>query len=366
MLNKKYAEKLSELMLKEKIDVTIIGPSVDLYFLTGFNVHVCERFQAFFYQADGKYFHISPQMYFEEAQTNLGQDTDIFMWRDSENFLDAIKAVDQKYNLRGKTIAINSAIRGIDLIDIERQIPAKFVNGHDMLESLRTKKDESEVEKLRKAAHIADEVAGEIINYIKPGLTEKDIKEKIEELFTQKGVPIAFNPIVASGPNSSMPHYCEDSRVIQEKDIIILDFGCRYEDYCSDISRTVFVGGVTEEEEKIYNIVLEANKAAEERVRIGVSAEEIDKAAREIITREGYGENFLNRTGHGIGISVHEAPYIRTGNKQILEKGMSFSVEPGIYLPGKFGIRIEDIVVVGDEGADILNRFSKEITVINK
>ncbi len=364
MLNKKYADRLSELMVKDGIDVIIIGPSVDLYYLTGFNVHVCERFQASFYLTDGKYFHISPQLYFEEAQINLGYDTDITMWRDSESFLDAIEAVNQKYNLEGKTIAINSAIRGIDLIDIETKLKAKFVNGHDLLETLRVRKDTSEVEKLRKAAHIADEVVGEVIKFIKPGITEKDIKEKIEELFTQRGVPMSFNPIVASGPNSSMPHYCDDSGVIQEKDIIIMDLGCQYEDYCSDISRTVFVGGITEEEEKIYNIVLKANITAEEKVRIGVSAEDVDRAAREIITREGYGENFLNRTGHGIGISVHEAPYIRTSNKQILEKGMAFSVEPGIYIPGKFGIRIEDIVVVGDRGADILNRFSKEIIVI--
>lgn len=364
MLNKKHAERLGELLRKEGIDVVIVGPSVDLYYLTGFNVHVCERFQAFFFQSDGKYYHISPQLYFEEAQTNLGQDTDIFMWKDSENFLDAIEAVNQKYGLEGKTIAINSAIRGIDLIDIQTKLKADFVNGNDLMETLRVRKDESEVEKLRKAAHIADEVVGEVIEYIKPGMTEKDIKEKIEELFTQKGVCMAFNPIVASGPNSSMPHYCDDSRVIQEKDIIIMDLGCQYEDYCSDISRTVFVGGITEEEKKIYNIVLEANKTAEEKVKNGVTAEDVDKAARDVITREGYGENFLNRTGHGIGISVHEAPYIRTGNRQILEKGMSFSVEPGIYIPGKFGIRIEDIVVVGDKGADILNRFSKEIIVI--
>lgn len=364
MLNKKYADRLHGLLLEKKIDVVIIGPSVDLYYLTGFNVHVCERFQAFFFQADGKYYHISPHLYFEEAQTNLGLDTDIFMWRDSENFLDAIEAVNQKYRLERKTIAINNAIRGIDLIDIQNRIRAKFINGHDILEQLRVRKDDIEVKKLRKAAHIADEVVEEVIEYIKPGMTEKNIKEKIEELFTKKGVPMAFNPIVASGPNSSMPHYCDDSRTIQEKDIIIMDLGCQYEDYCSDISRTVFIGGITEEERKIYNIVLEANKTAEEKVKIGVTAEDVDKAARDVITRGGYGENFLNRTGHGIGISVHEAPYIRTGNKQVLEKGMAFSIEPGIYLPGKFGIRIEDIVVVGAKGADILNRFSKEIIII--
>ncbi len=266
--------------------------------------------------------------------------------------------------MTGKTIAINSTIRGIDLLELKDQLSAKFVNGHDILETLRVKKDKSEVEKLRRAAQIADEVIGETIAYINPGMTEKDIKKKIEELFIQRGVNLAFDPIVASGSNNSMPHYCDDSRIIEEEDILILDLGCQYEGYCSDISRTVFVGKISEEQKKVYNIILRANKAAEERARAGVSAEEVDKAARNIITQAGYGQYFINRTGHGIGVSVYEAPYIRTGNKQVLEQGMSFSIEPGIYLRNRFGMRIEDIVVIGEKGPDILNNFSKEIIVI--
>jgi len=364
MLNQRYINNLRELMVKNNIDVMIIGPSVDLNFLTGFNPHICERFQAFFFLSNGEYFHISPQLYFEEAESHLGSDTDIFMWKDSENFVEAIKAANYKYHLEGKTIALNNAIRGIDLIDIAEILPAKYVNGHDILEMLRIKKDSDEVEKLRKAAQIADEVMAETINFIGPGIIERDIKKKIEELFTKKGVDLAFNPIVASGPNSSMPHYCADARVIQEKDIIILDLGCQYQGYCSDLSRTVFVGEITAEQRKIYDIVLRANRAGEEAALPDVTAEEVDQAARDIIEREGYGQYFLNRTGHGIGISVHEAPYIKPGNKQILERGMAFSVEPGIYLKNRFGIRIEDIVIIGDERADTLNNFSKEIIVI--
>lgn len=364
MLKNKYAGILQELMVKNNIDTLIIGPSDDLYYLTGFNVHVCERFQALFFLADGNYFHISPQMYLEEAEKNLGSKTDILVWTDSGSFLDAINKANQKYQLAGKRIAINSAIRGIDLIDIMDELPAKYINGHEVLELLRIKKDQSEVEKLQQASRLADEVVEEIIDYISPGMTEKDIKEKIVELFAEKGAGLAFTPIVASGPNSSMPHYCDDSRVIQEQDIIVMDFGCQYEGYNSDITRTVFVGEATEEQKKVYDIVLKANRAAEAKVRVGVSAEEVDKAAREVISREGYGEFFLTRTGHGIGISVHEAPYIRTGNKQILEEGMAFSIEPGIYLKDKFGVRIEDIVVVGAREANILNKSSKEIIII--
>jgi Xaa-Pro dipeptidase len=365
MLNKKYIDKLCGLMVKNNVDAMMIGPSVDLEFLTDFNPSICERFQAFFILSNGECFHISPQLYLEEAEKYLDNRTEIFMWRDSDIFLDAIRVASQKYHLNGKTIAINNVIRGIDLIDIKKILNAKFINGHDILENIRVIKDKDEIIKLRESAKLADEVIGETINYIRPGVTERDIKNKIEELFMQKGADgLSFEPIIASGPNSSMPHYCEDSRVIQGKDIIILDLGCKYKSYCSDISRTVFVGEITDEEKKVYDIILRANKAGEETAKQGVKAEDVDKASRDIIKSEGYGQYFLNRTGHGIGITVHEAPYIRTGNKQRLEKGMAFSVEPGIYMQNKFGMRIEDIVVVGADGPEVLNNFTKEIIVI--
>jgi len=365
MLNKKYVDKLCGIMVKNNIDVIMISPSVDLEFLTNFSPTICERFQAFFLLSNGEYFHISPQLYLEEAEKYLGSSTDIFMWKDSDIFIDAISVASQKYHLNGKTIAINNTIRGIDLIDIEEILNAKFVNGHNILENLRVIKDKYEIEKLRESAKIADKVMGEIIDYISPGITEENLAKKIEELFMQKGADgLAFKPSVISGPNSSKPHYRENSRIIEEKDIIILDMGCKYKSYCSDTSRTVFVGGITDEQKKVYGIILRANEAGEKMAKQGVIAEDVDKASRDIIEGEGYGQYFLNRTGHGIGISVHEAPYIRTGNKQILKKGMAFSVEPGIYMQNKFGMRIEDIVVIGANGPEVLNNFTKEIIVI--
>lgn len=365
MLNQKYVDKLCKIMIKNEIDAIMIGPSVDLEFLTNFNPCICERFQAFFILPNGESFHISPELYLEEAEKCLDSHTEIFMWKDSDIFLDAIKGASHKYCLNDKTIAINNAIRGIDLIDIKEILNAKFINGHDILENLRVIKDEDEIKKLKDAAKIADEVMGETINYISPGITEGDIKKKIEELFIQKGAEgLAFKPGVISGPNSSKPHYNKDLRTIEKKDIIILDIGCKVEGFCSDISRTVFVGGISDEEKKIYSIVLRANEAGERIAKKDVTAEDVDKASRGVIKKEGYEKYFLNRTGHGIGFAVHEAPYIRTGNKQRLKKGMAFSIEPGIYLPNKFGIRIEDIVVIGTDGAVILNNFTKEIIVI--
>jgi len=365
MLNKKYSDKLCEIMVKNNVDATMIGPSADLKFLMNYSPQPDERFQSLFLLSDKRYFYISPELTYEEIRDKLDNDADIYKWGDHEEFSDIVADAMNKYKLSGKNIGVNNGIAAINLIDIKEKINTHFVNGHHIMEILRIVKDESEIEKLRKTAKLADEVMGETIDSICPGMTERDIKKKIEELFMQKGADgLSFEPIVASGPNSSMPHYCEDSRVIQKKDIIILDLGCKYKGYCSDISRTVFVGGITDEEKKVYDIILRANKAGEEAAKQGVKAEKVDKASRDIIKSEGYGQYFLNRTGHGIGISVHEAPYIRTGNKQILEKGMAFSVEPGIYMQNKFGMRIEDIVVIGDDGPEVLNKFTKEIIVI--
>lgn len=365
MLNKEYINKLCEIMNHHQIDAMMIGPSTDLEFLMKYSPHPDERFQALLILSDQRYFYISPELTYEEIKNRLEEDADIYRWGDHEEFSDIVATAMDRYQLTGKTIGVNSNIVAINLIDIQEKINAKFINGHDILESLRIVKSEHEIEKLRIAAKMADEVIEETIDWISPGMTERGIKKKIEELFMQKGADgLSFDPIVASGPNSSMPHYCEDSRVIQENDIIILDLGCKYQGYCSDMTRTVFVGEISDEQRKIYHIVLSANQSGEVEAVPGVTAEDVDKAARSIIEGEGYGKYFLNRTGHGIGISVHEAPYIKTGNKQILKKGMAFSVEPGIYLPGRFGIRIEDIVIIGDDGPEILNHCTKKIKII--
>jgi len=248
MLNKKYVDKLCEIMAKNNLDAMMIGPSVDLEFLMKYSPHSDERFQSLFLLSDKRYFYISPELTYEEIRDKLDKNADIYKWGDHEEFSDIVADAMNKYKLSGKNIGVNNGIAAINLIDIKEKINTHFINGHHTLEMLRVVKDESEIEKLRKAAKLADEVMGETIDYIHPGITEKDIKKKIEALFMQKGADgLSFEPIIASGPNSSMPHYYEDSRVIQEKDIIILDLGCIREGYCSDTSRTVFVGGITDE-----------------------------------------------------------------------------------------------------------------------
>lgn len=365
MLLYKQIDKLTELMKNSGIDILVVGPSCDLQYLTGLHPLVDERFKALFVLSDKRCFYIAPELYYEETRELLGQDIDIIKWGDSEGFISAIKEADEKYCLRGKNIGINDGIQAISAVDISNVIDVKFLNATAVMENLKLIKDEDAKNNLRKAAHIADEAVKDIVKFIKPNMTEYDIKVRLEELLIEHGGEgIAFDTIIASGPNSSRPHYNNYDRVIENNDVIIMDFGCKYNGYCSDMSRTVFVGEPTEEQKKVYSIVVEANTKGENCARKGVTAEDVDRAARNVIKEAGYGEYFINRTGHGIGTAVHEGPYIKEGNKQILENGMAFSVEPGIYIPGKFGMRVENIVLINEDKGEVLNKATKDMIII--
>lgn len=365
MLDKSKLSKLNDILLEHKVDGCLMAPTNDIEYLTGMKAYVCERFQGFFTLADGRWFVISPELYYEVWREALGKEANIYVWSDNDGVNGTFAKVAKDYELADKTISINDGIRGIDLLDMKEIMGANFINGDKMLEKFRLIKDEDEIKYLSKAAEIADKTFEEIVKYIKPGVTEREISDKIKELLIELGgEELSFEPIVASGPNSSMPHYNDDRRVIEEQDLVILDYGCRYKGYCSDISRTVFIGEPTDEQKKVYEIVLRANSEAEKAVKEGITAGEIDSIARNIIEDAGYGKYFINRTGHGIGLAVHEAPYIKGGNEEVLKTGMAFSVEPGIYIPGKFGMRVEDIVVVDGEGSKILNKANKNMTIV--
>ncbi|MBB6216073.1 Xaa-Pro aminopeptidase [Anaerosolibacter carboniphilus] len=364
MINEKYMERLSKQIDELDIDAILIGPSKDLEFATGFLSQEDERFQGLFILRNGRCFYISPKLNKEEIEHILGKNTKIYSWDDGEGFTNTVKYALAENDLSEKKIAVNCGIKGTDLLDMTEIFRGEFINGIQIIEDSRIIKTKEEVVHLKKAGQIADEVMEALTSFIKPGMKEKDIKKKIIELFLARGSEIAFEPIVASGPNSSKPYYNQDDRIIQEKDVIILDLGCRYKGCCSDISRTFFIGKATEEEKQIYQVVLEANQAGKSAVKEGVTAEYIDRQARSIIHNAGYGNYFFNRVGHGIGFSVHEAPYIREGNCQIIKNGMAFSIEPGIYLPGKFGVRVEDIIVVGGNGPEVMNHFERNIIIL--
>jgi Xaa-Pro aminopeptidase len=287
------------------------------------------------------------------------------VWADHEGFQGAFAQGAREIGVTGK-IAVNDGVRAVDLIDMKSALDAEYVNGSRILAPLRRVKDASELEYMRRASEIADAVMGDVSKFIRSGVSERDVQERLAELFAEHGGEgLSFSPIVAGGPGGSMPHYQGSDRVLREGDFVVVDMGCRYKGYCSDMTRTFCVGEPSGEMKRVYEIVLEAQKAGEAAVVSGATGQDVDRAGRRVIEDAGYGKYFLNRLGHGVGIAIHEDPYIIEGNETPLEPGNVFSVEPGIYIPGKFGVRIENLVAVRPDGtAEALNKFTRDMIVV--
>jgi Xaa-Pro aminopeptidase len=339
-----------------------MGPSADVEYLAELSLFSDERVKGLMVSSDGRCFAMAPLLYEEEMRAALGDGVTLKVWADHEGFRGAFRSGCEELGLIGKRIAVNDGVRAVDLIDMG-VADAEFVNGADVLSPLRRIKDETELGHLRRAGTIADEVMESLSKFMRAGLTEGEVQKKIISLYEDiHGVEIAFTPIVASGPGGSMPHYSRNDRVLSDGDFVVVDMGCRYKGYCSDISRTFAVGEPNEEQRRIYGIVLEAQKAGEAAVRRGAAGQDVDRVSRKIISDAGYGGCFLNRLGHGVGIAVHESPYIIEGNGVPLEPGNVFSIEPGIYVTGKYGVRIENLVAVRPDGtAEALNHFTREM-----
>jgi Xaa-Pro aminopeptidase len=192
-----------------------------------------------------------------------------------------------------------------------------------------------------------------------------DVARDLQAMTVVEGHDVASFAIVGTGPNGASPHHEPGRRVIEEGDLVVCDFGGRRRGYSSDVTRTFSVGGASDEQQKVHRVVHGASEAARAAVGPGVTCQEIDRAARRVVEEAGFGEFFIHRTGHGIGLEVHEHPYIVEGNETPLEEGMTFSIEPGVYLPGRFGVRIEDIVACGDDGVDELNQADRSLRAVD-
>jgi len=346
MFNQKKYDKLFDLMHTQGLDAIMVGPSSDMEYLIDYHAHADERLNCLVLLKDKRYFHISPLLNYEEASHKYPENSVFYKWADGDGFLDTVMKSFEDFGLSSGKIGVNETIRGIDVIDFQNMMDARFVNAHPMMETYRIIKDERQIGDMKKAGAIADEIMVAIKSFIKPGLYEYEVIEEIKRLYKERGVELSFPPIVATGKNSSMPHYNAGTSQITLGDNVVVDCGCRYNNVCSDTSRTFFVGQPSEAQKKVYEICLRSTFSAQNASKAGLTAGEIDHIARTIIDDEGYKENFLNRTGHGIGFSVHEAPYIKANNPIVLEEGMAFSIEPGIYIPGQFGMRVENIVVI--------------------
>lgn len=252
------------------------------------------------------------------------------------------------------------------LLGFQKELPGtSYVSLTEALPMLRAVKDAAELERLAAAGAAADATYEEIKKVAFAGRKETDVAGDLADLLRQFGHSQVDFTVVGSGPNGANPHHEAGDRVIQEGDMVVLDFGGLLHGYGSDTSRTVHVGEPTAEEQRVHDVVREAQQAGCEAVRPGAACQDVDRAARAVIEEAGYGAQFIHRTGHGIGVTTHEPPYMIEGERQPLVPGMCFSVEPGIYLPGRFGVRIEDIVTVTEDGGRRLNGTARELAIVN-
>lgn len=248
----------------------------------------------------------------------------------------------------------------------EKFQPAKLVPGGRLVEKLRAEKDEAELAVMREAVELADRAFRHVLPKIKPGVTEREIALELEWFMRGQGADApAFTTIVASGERSALPHGVASDRAIGSGEFVTLDFGAYYKGYCSDLTRTVVVGKASDRHREIYEIVLEAQRTALEGIRPGMTGREADALTRDVIKRYGYDEYFGHGTGHGLGMEIHEAPRLSRTDETVLVPGMTVTVEPGIYLPGFGGVRIEDVVVITETGIEILTRAPKELIVLD-
>ena len=368
MLHKDRLKKLMDELTKSGVDAIFLGPSSDLEYLAELKLFPDARTKGLMVSKSGAIFALTPLLYREDMEALLGKDVNYLIWADHEGFQTAFKKGCQTMNLEGARVAINSGVSGVELLEMMTCLSAQFVNGKGMLDPIRSRKDEQEMNLMRQSSQIADKCMEKVREYLRVGILEKELSEQIKIFFHEEGAEgLSFDPIVASGPNGSMPHYSGNNREIQKGDFVVVDMGGRYKQYCSDITRTFCMGEPTDEQKHVYKIVLEAQKAGEAAVLPNNTGQDVDRAARKVIVDAGYGDNFLNRVGHGIGIAVHESPYIIEGNARPLHPGNVFSIEPGIYLPGKFGVRIENLVAVTDDGSkEVLNKFPRDLIIIDR
>ncbi|KYH27419.1 Xaa-Pro dipeptidase [Halalkalicoccus paucihalophilus] len=331
----------------------VLFPGPNCQYLTGFRDEPMERHLLLFVPRAGEPVFLAPVMYDEQiGDTHV---TDVRLWDDGEDPREGIEVILSE--IGPERLLVDDRLWARFTQDLQAVTDAEFGLASEVLEDLRLKKDEAEIDAIRRSSSLTDRVSEEIRALDAIGMTERDLAREIDSrLADAGGEGTSFETIVAAGDNGARPHHRHGNREIEAGDPVVLDFGTRIEGYPSDQTRTVVFGGEPPEGfEEVHDAVREAQEAAVGAVAPGVPAQAVDRAAREVIEDAGYGEGFTHRTGHGVGIEVHEPPYIVAGNSRKLEPGMVFSVEPGIYLEGRFGVRIEDLVVVTAEGCERLN-----------
>ncbi len=342
----------------------IITPGYDLRYLTGSRAQTFERLTALVIASSGEFTVVLPRMELAALRESAVADLGLVVrdWVDGEN---PYRLVAQALGGAPAAVAVTDSMPALHLLPLAESLGVVPVLATGVLAALRMVKDAHEIEALSTAGAAIDRVHAEVPQFLRPGRTEAEIAADITNAIVAEGHSEAAFVIVGSGPNGADPHHECSDRELRPGDIVVVDIGGPVEPgYNSDCTRTYSLGEPAPDVAGQYAVLQRAQAAAVAAVRPGVSAESIDEAARDVLAEAGLAEYFVHRTGHGIGLSVHEEPYIVAGNDQPLAEGMAFSVEPGIYLPGRWGARIEDIVIVTADGALPVNTRPHDLTVV--
>jgi Xaa-Pro dipeptidase len=342
-----------------------LNPGPSLVYLTGLHFHLMERPILALFTPDLAPVLVLPELEMLKAKDLPFEVTTFPYWENPAGWDQVFLAAGRSLGLQGQRIGIEPLhmrvleFRKVKIIAGETDCP----DATQVVGQLRICKEADEVAAMRRAVRVAQAALAATIPSIKIGMTEKEIAAELVVQLLRHGSEsdMPFAPIVSSGPNGANPHAVPSDRSLGSGDLLVVDWGATVDGYISDLTRTFAVGKVDEEYRKIHRIVLEANAAGRAAAQPGVPCADVDRAARTVIEKAGYGEFFTHRTGHGIGMEAHEDPYMRGDNMQLLEPGMAFTVEPGIYLPGRNGVRIEDNILITENGAECLSDMPREL-----
>ena len=339
------------------LDAMLLNSEPGEYYAVGFHGegNVVVTAQGCFYFTDSRYI---------EAANHLITGAEIAMTGRSRNYRAMVQEVVDRCRIR--KLGFEEGYLSVADYNLWKEgLTAELVPAQKLVNSLRAAKDDGEIALMTKAQEITDRALSEILKFIQPGMTEQEIAAKLQYDMLRFGAEkMSFDPIVVSGPNGSLPHGIPSAKQVQQGEFITMDFGCKYGGYCSDMTRTVALGEPTGEMRKVYQTVLEAQLAGIAVTKAGVPGKSIDAAARKVIEDAGYGEYFGHGYGHSLGIEIHESPNANTREETLLPVGAVVSAEPGIYLPGKFGVRIEDVTVLTADGCMVLTKSPKELIIL--
>jgi Xaa-Pro aminopeptidase len=350
--------RLQERMRTEGANLTLLAGTDQMRYLTGWREGGHERFVGLFVPAEGEPAFVVPKMNAPQARQTPAGITQVLGWEDHTGWQGDVEPLLAQWGIGAdSTILVDDELLSVHLLHLQSLCPGTtFRPAGDIMASLRQIKTEAELAAMQRAADLIDSIYEEALSSLREGITELEFHDLILAAIKQQGSRPSFAPLICFGANAALPHHHTGSTALKQGDIVIIDIGCISDNYASDITRTVSFGEPSDPDAKtVYRTVSEAHLTARAFARPGVSGEATDAAARKVIRDAGYGDYFVHRTGHGIGLSTHEPPYIVQGNAQPLQAGMCFSVEPGIYLPGRFGVRIENIVTVTADGVRSLD-----------